>query len=162
MLKNTELEIERRWLLRKLPNFLDNFHEYLITQWYTPAGRFRYMRLYSELSDTFAAKYYHTIKETIAHGINKEIEKEITVDEYLEAVKSSFKVLTKLRYIMTENGLTYEIDHINVNNQDYFFLEIELDDINQKIEIPDYIRDFIIREVTGDKSLSNFNLAKQI
>lgn len=162
-MNNTELEIERRWLLRKLPpefnEIRNEFEEYGITQWYTPEGRFRSIHPKNYFSE---CRYLHTIKEVVSYGVNKEIEKEITQEEFQDAIKSATKVISKIRYIYQENDLKYEIDFIHVLGQDYIILEIELNDIDQKIVIPDFINKFIIREITGDKSLSNFNLARKV
>lgn len=158
-MNKNNLEIERRWLLSKSPHYLDNcdYQAYVISQWYTPTGRFRYMRLRSDSDDN--AKYYHTVKTAISHGVSKEIEKEITYDEFKKVIHTATRSLSKTRYILTENNLTYEIDYIRTNGEYYIILEIELDDIDQEIHIPTFISNFIVREITGDKSLSNYNLA---
>jgi CYTH domain-containing protein len=44
-------------------------------------------------------------------------------------------------------------------NIDLVILEVELDDINQEIDIPDVFADLIIMEVTGMEEFSNFNLS---
>ena len=38
-------------------------------------------------------------------------------------------------------------------------LEIELEDINDKVELPSFLK--VIKEVTEDKRFSNFNLANK-
>jgi CYTH domain-containing protein len=156
------LEIERRWLLKKVPNYLDDFETLVITQYYTTSGRYR--KTSKPIVDGVPQKdvYHHTIKNHISEGICEEIEKEIDADTFKEAVKTSHKVLCKFRYVYKANGLKYEIDYLYVNRQDYVFLEIELTDINQSIVIPDFINDLIVKEITGDKTLSNFALATNV
>jgi CYTH domain-containing protein len=39
-------------------------------------------------------------------------------------------------------------------------MEVELDSIDQPIEIPDFLKDLIIYEVTGIKEFNNSNLSR--
>lgn len=173
----SELEIERRWLMRKLPNIIAK-ESFTINQYYTPEGRFRKSTSYSETGDKDfipVTKYYHTIKKTISHGINDEQECEITEAEFNEAIKSATKMINKLRFIHTPDKqpgwnmkLKFEVDlMLNTTYHekyhcDLIILEVELDDINREVEFPYYIQNRIIKEITGDSSFSNFNLAQPI
>lgn len=166
------LEIERRWLLRKLPNVAAQ-ENYLVSQYYTPEGRFRATTSYSESGDKNfnpETKYFHTIKKTVSHGTNEEQEREITKAEYLKAIESATKLINKIRFIHKEKGndLKFEVDLFTDTNwhdkfhADLIILEVELASIDQKIHFPYYIENRIIKEITGDTTYSNFNLAKLI
>jgi len=157
--KPSKLEIERRWLLKELPILkFDEFSS--IRQYYTPAGRFR------ELYNGSEYFYYFTIKTTIAVGINKEEETQITKGQFDEAIKTATSYICKDRRKYKDNGLIYEFDSILLSNDNtipsLYIMEVELDDINQPITIPNIIQDVIIREITGEKQYSNFALSIKI
>lgn len=148
------LEIERRWLLTKIPDV--KFDDILyIKQYYTEAGRFR---------DTFNDMkhiYHHTIKRPVSVGIQEEDEIEITKEEFDLAIAKPIAFIDKYRFIYKVDGLKYEMDQIFlINNEtDFYVLEIELNDINQPLELVKEVQDCVIKEITGDKSLSNFSLS---
>jgi CYTH domain-containing protein len=156
--KPENLEIERRWIIKHLPDlkFDDLLH---ITQYYTPWGRFR--KSYNGSVFT----YYHTVKNRISVGVNEEIEETISKDDYENAIKQATSIITKHRYKYKHNGLVYEFDGMffkNDNVPTLWVLEIELNNINQPIEMPDFIKNTVIKEITGDKAFSNFTLSTKI
>lgn len=157
-LKPENLEIERRWVIKCLPDlkFDDLLH---ITQYYTPWGRFR--KSYNGSVFT----YYHTVKKTISAGVNEEIEETISKDDYENAIKNATSIITKHRYKYKHDGLVYEFDGMffkNDNVPTFWVLEIELRHINQKIEMPENIKSVVIKEITGDKAFSNFTMSTKI
>ena len=69
----------------------------------------------------------------------------------------SLHTIRKTRYCLSYNSTYFEIDiYPSWNNQ--AFVEVELQDINQVINFPDFIE--VIREVTGEDTYSNYNIAK--
>jgi len=158
-LKPENLEIERRWIIKHLPDlkFDDLLH---IKQYYTPHGRFR------KSFNGSAFTYYHTVKKTISPGVNEEIENTITPFEFEAAIRNATSFITKHRYKYKHDGLVYEFDGMffedNKDIPTFWVLEIELKHINQPIDMPDYIKNVIIKEITGDKAFSNFTLSTKI
>lgn len=164
-----KIEIERRWLLKKIPML--HYDVIYIKQYYSEFGRFR-----KTITTNSIVKYYHTVKTNISYGANIEDEKEISKKEFIKNIKSATTVLNKTRCIYKENGLTYEIDSLfNDDIEQYFIdncdlshypyltiLEIELKDINQKITFNAEVYDSIIKEITGIPELSNRLLANKI
>jgi CYTH domain-containing protein len=149
-----EIETERRWLLKRMP-FRGDLTSY-ITQHYVLEGDIwvRY-RKQVKSGDTL---YFKTIKTpTDVDGALLEDENEITSEEYYAIQEGETKKINKFRHYYSHEGLTWEIDEFC--NVHLIIVEVELDDINQDINIPQEIQDVIICEVTGDKSFSNGSLA---
>lgn len=159
--KPTNLEIERRWIIKRLP--IVKFDETLaIIQYYTPTGRYRVScDVYTEIS-----KYHHTVKKTVSHGVNEEDEREITKEEFTDAIKTATSKIIKSRRKYNCDGLVYEFDGLILDpieeDPTLYIMEIELNDINQNINMPYSIKELIIKEITGDKAFSNLQLSTKI
>lgn len=104
-------------------------------------------------------KYYYTEKIDIKDGERQENEKEITIEDYNEYLKekdNSLHQIIKNRYCFNHDGRLYELDIFNFSDT-YAILEIELYNINEKLNLPDID---IIKEVTNDKRYKNKHIAK--
>lgn len=105
-------------------------------------------------------KYYYTKKKEVSFGERIEIEKEITkaeFDKLLGQTDPEREPIEKTRYVFKFSGQTFELD-VYPFSEDYATLEIELDDINKKVVIPEEIE--VIKDVTGDKRYYNAMLAE--
>ncbi len=93
-------------------------------------------------------------------GISRsEMEYEIPVDE-AEAMLENFcgdRVVSKMRYLLKFNGLTWEIDEFSGKNKGLILAEIELETENQPFEIPDWLGE----EVSYDPRYFNAALARR-
>lgn len=156
---NSKLEIERRWLLKCLPNNVYK-EKREISQHYADDGRYRSCTTFIDNLRT-ETKYYLTKKTTISHGVNLEDEVEITGKDFLFGVDKSTKSIFKTRYIHDYNGLKLEIDafHFDDKGSSLYIMEVELKEINQIVIVPEFIQNCIIKEITGEKEYSNYNLA---
>jgi CYTH domain-containing protein len=153
---NTKNEIERKWILRDSPYFKkDPDFSYVLLQFYMEDG-WRYRMSIDNLS--YKKEFFKTKKTPNGLGSNIEEEYSITELEYQEAYKYKRKEITKSRYIYIQNGLKWEVDHFS--DMKLVIMEVELDSIDQKIEIPQFLQDLIIYEVTGIKEFNNSSLAK--
>lgn len=107
-------------------------------------------------------KFFQTEKHPISKGVFEEIEKELDKEEFMkifEEKKNTGSYIKKTRYAIKYSFLKWEVDvYENVN---LITLEVELDDIDQEIEIPEFLKDLIIKEVTGEKEFSNYNLSSK-
>lgn len=104
--------------------------------------------------------YTKTIKKNISSIKRIEIEKRLSKDEYLELLMESDinkHPIRKTRYCYIYKNQYFEID-IYPFWKDKAILEIELNNENQEIEIPNKFK--IIKEVTYDKKYKNSELAK--
>lgn len=66
-------------------------------------------------------------------------------------------LIEKYRYKIDFNGFIWELDEFEGENQGLIVAEIELNDENEKFDIPEWIGE----EVTGDPRYFNSNLTKQ-
>jgi CYTH domain-containing protein len=152
-LKMKKIEIERRFILKKLPILI-----YAETKW---IWQF-YIRENGEIvryreTRTDKITWERIIKRNIGFGQNEEEILSVTSDEFYEASsKLKLSEIHKKRHILTYGKLKYEIDVFD--NIHLIIMEIELDDIKQKVGFPFSIRDMIIKEITGVKEFTNFNM----
>lgn len=162
------IEIEKKWLIKKLPKLTDRFqkHDVLeIAQYYlSPTERIRS----SYNMKTNETIYEHFFKEYVSKGSSVEEVKEITYNEYCNYLKTSadIKYISKVRhtYYDTHTGLKLEID--NFIDMQLMMLEIEFQSIVKSIEevekvfqMPQEIVPLIIFDATGVKEFSNYHLA---
>ncbi len=105
-------------------------------------------------------KYYYTEKTPVAYGEKIEIEHEISADEYNELIKDidiNGKPIEKERYCFTYKNQLFELD-VYAFSDELATLEIELDNINNKVELPDFLT--VLKDVTNDNRYSNASLSK--
>lgn len=156
------LEIERKYLIR-YPDI-----DYLKS---LPSSK-------SEISQTYCIKdgerfrlrkrgenghyiYFNTKKRKISDLVYEEIETTITEDEYnfLLSTSEHQGSISKVRYCLMYNEKYYEIDIFPFwKNQAY--LEIELDEENEKFLLPDFIK--VIEDVTFKREYKNSSLCKKV
>ena len=150
------LEIERKFVLKRLPDKLFDKMFFIEQFYYSVQERFERYRQIKEGKDI---KFYKTIKTNISHGVFNEDETVIDTDEYQQHFNDIDKVTSfveKVRYKYNIGDLVWEIDYyVNLH---LIIAEIELPDINHKFDIPDFIKNELIYEVTGIKEFSNYNL----
>lgn len=148
------LEIERKFLLTRLPN-VRKWDEILnIIQYYIEDSvRVR------EINNTKTGKsiYIKTIKTFVSPGINKEKEIRISRKKFWELIHATNKYTYIYKYRYKYKG--WEIDEFK--NKKLVVAEIELDSIDQKIKIPKWLKSVLIMEVTPFKEFSNYELSKR-
>ena len=166
------LEIERRWLLKNIPDKIKGLQytdEILIEQHYLKEGDkvVRYRKIVKNvLSDEMKIQkvktYFRTTKEQLEVGVFEEKEDEVSERRFRKkfySVQTAYKSIVKKRYIYYDkkNKLKYEFDFYK--NLTLIILEIELKDIKQDLKLPKEVEAEVIKELTGDNSFSNYNLA---
>ena len=154
------LEIERRYILKNMPkgkqanSLLEIKQYYLSSKNDTTTERVRETYI-NELHPKYV--YTHTIKSPHSEMAANEDECEITEEKFNEFRKKSRRKLTKDRSVYEHDGLKFEVDkfdHIHL-----IIMEVELPSEDYDFEIPGFIQDEIICEITGKKEFSNSNLA---
>ncbi len=153
------LEIERKFLLKKVPEFpAENTIKLYIHQIYVNVdGVITRFRMTEKLFTDEDRKYVQCNKKLISPGVFEEIESEITKEVFRDMCHKEHSYIVKIRYVYESNGLKWEVDEYS--DIALVTLEVELDDIEQEITIPDIIKKEIIIEVTGQKEFSNQNLS---
>lgn len=106
--------------------------------------------------------YTHTLKKKIKGIVRTEDEETISEEEYkrllLRADPTCLNI-KKRRYVLLENGFCYEFD-VFPFWMDKAFLEVELEDENTDVVLPDYA--VVLADVSEDKNYTNHALAKRL
>lgn len=157
------MEIERKYLIKmpSIKNLQGNYkmHKSEIIQTYLISDSTDIERRVRQRGQAGDMSYYYTEKSPVSFGKRKEIERIITQSEYTELLleaDTSRKQIKKTRYCFVYKDRYFELD-VYPFWKDQAILEIELEDIDEKVELPPEIE--IIRDVTGDKAFSNAALA---
>jgi CYTH domain-containing protein len=150
-------EIERKYLLRGQPPRSVGAPSLEIDQGYIPGERIRErVRRTRGAADT---RYYRTFKT--GAGIQRiEIEEE-TTKEFFDAVwpLTVGRRVRKRRYLVNEDGLLWEIDEF-LDRPSLWLAELELEHAEQVVRVPDWLAQFVERDVTDDPSYTNRALAR--
>jgi len=101
---------------------------------------------------------YLTVKGITVGATRVEYEYEIPAAEANSMLDDLCErpIIEKKRYVIDYEGLTWEVDEFNGENEGLIVAEVELSDENQTIALPDWIGE----EVTGDPRYFNSNLIK--
>jgi adenylate cyclase len=99
-----------------------------------------------------------TIKGPPVDGVKLEYEYDIPFGEATEMLEELCQkpLIRKTRYKVPYRGFTWEVDEFAGENEGLVFAEIELEEVAQNFEKPDWIG----REVTGDSRYYNASLVR--
>lgn len=158
-------EIERKFLVKK-PNLTDlenlpNVKKVDIIQTYLNSDTNEETRV-RQRGTNGSYIYTVTTKRHISDIKRIEYERRISIREYLELLNNadtSLHQIRKTRYLIQENNQYFELDVYPFANNTAI-LEIELSSEEDSIHAPKSIE--IIKEVTNDKTFSNYALARNI
>ena len=100
-------------------------------------------------------KAFLTIKGPSKGASRLEFEYEIPSQDAMEILDLCEKpIIEKIRYIVVDKGLTWEIDEFEGVNKGLILAELELTNEDQEFDLPEWIGD----EVTGNPDYYNANL----
>jgi CYTH domain-containing protein len=155
------LEIERKYLLRFVPDEARDGRRIDIAQGYVPGSRLheRIRRVsVAHGSGRKEIHFYRTVK--VGEGVVRtEIEEETTESIFLAMWPlTKRRRLRKRRFEVEADGRTWEIDEFK--NRDLVLAEIELDSEDDDVVFPDWLAPAVQREVTGEPEFQNINLAR--
>ena len=150
------LEIERKFLLKSLPDAMPNATELKIEQGYLPGDRL-VERLRSVMSNGHTA-YVRTVK--VGAGlVRTELEEETSAEMFQKMWPlTKGRRLTKKRHRVPQGEFTWEIDEFT--DRQLVLAEIELPSAETEVKIPDWLEPWVDREVTGEVAYLNSTLAK--
>lgn len=156
-----ELEIERGWLLKSVPQGA-SFDRSIKQYYFIEDGIFKRVRESNYINRT---EYHLTIKTPRGGGKIGfiEAEEEISKETFLEKLEMAVSYIHKDRFIRhckLNEGLVWEID--NFISIPMIKMEMELPSDGYELLIPQDIRELIILETTGMKEFSNALLAKKL
>jgi CYTH domain-containing protein len=161
-----KLEIERKFLLKAMPDKIPS-EIVKIDQWYWKNSKGVWERARSWDSNINGVSWIHTIKKSVAKGINIEDEHNLTKEEYEFFTKrcntpgEDSKFISKERWIYPDGDLKWEVDMFNSGHH-LIVAEIEIPKKSFKVNIPDFIKDKLLMEVTDFKQFSNRSLSNKI
>ena len=150
------VEIERKYLLRCLPQRAGSVTPLEIAQGYLPGER-----ITERIRGVVAgrdAHWYRTVK--LGTGVSRvEIEEEIS-GSFFESLwpLTAGRRVRKRRYVVPDGDLTWEIDEFV--DRDLMLAEVELSDPATRPELPEWLIPCVEREVTGEAEFVNVNLAR--
>lgn len=155
------LEIERKFLLKCLPVNIESADRVLlISQFYVEEGNHFYRIRQTKIEGTDVWTYDKTTKLKIKEGVFDELIEPLTTYQFSDLYSKASKGITKYRHEIHCNGLKWEIDEFIGMN--LVVAEIELPYENFELELPDFIKNELILEVTQFKEFSNYNLSADI
>jgi CHAD domain-containing protein/CYTH domain-containing protein len=148
-------EIERKYLLRGLPERVRGVESSEIEQGYLPGGAVR-ERLRRAVGPR-GARHTRTVK--VGAGIARaEFEEEVAPSVFARLWPLTEGArLRKRRYRISDGELTWEIDEFL--DRPLVLAEIELPAEDTPVEPPEWLAPWIVREVTGEPEFSNLRIA---
>ena len=114
------------------------------------------------MTENGVVRYFRTEKRRISTMSAYEDEREITAEEYRNAVRTESlkrRFIRKTRYKIPYRGLVCEID-VYPFWQDRAILEIEVESEQVVPKIPEFVT--VLKDVTMDRRYKNASLAKEI
>lgn len=151
------LEIERKFLLKKVPYNLKPDEVITIEQYYCSKNKELDFRIRKSINSLKEAIYTKTTKKRLSPGVFEELEFNITESQFKKYLKFAKSEIKKIRYIKKVGKLKWEIDFYT--NIHLLVAEIELPDIKYPIKIPKFISKNLIMEITDIKQFSNKSLS---
>jgi CYTH domain-containing protein len=169
----TQLEKERKFLI-KLPTSWSDLAELFdsiitvqrISQTYLSPHKgeqaVRIRKTIEGFSDKLKTFYEFNQKKPMETGVHQEKEHKISEQEYHKLLSDADPKkweVQKTRFVFKWHEQTFELDIFKGHLQGLAILEIELADIDDTIELPDFLK--VVKELTDDKSYSNYSLANK-
>lgn len=143
------LEIERKYKAKNTTFLNETKISFKINQGYLNSSAERTVRVRTKDNKGFI-----TVKgkSNLSGTTRFEWEKEIPFNEALELLKlCEDYIIEKTRHIVIHKNKTFEIDVFEGKNKGLIIIEVELENENEKIELPEWISE----EVTGDQRYYN-------
>ena len=161
----SEMEIERRFLLKSLPK-VDNFEMDLeIGQHYlSPIGDKETERVRavtkSVCGNVLGDEWIHTIKQPTDGLGMLETEQNIDWETFSVGKKNADRSIYKTRHLLNHpsDKLLWEIDEFH--DHKLIIAEIEIPNEEYNLVIPEILKPYILLEITGMRQFSNSNLAE--
>ena len=159
----TSVEIERVFLLKKVPPIPPDAVAYTIQQGYLPRtdepgggdGRLRKMTC-----PDGSVLFTHTVKKGTGM-VRIERERAISCETFERGwSRTTGRRLTKRRYAIESAGHLWEIDVFD--DLDLVLAEVELPSPVTPLKLPDWLAPHVIREVTEEPAFRNYNLAREL
>ena len=152
------LEVERKYLLRALPDAARAVAPKEIDQGYLPGERF--VERVRRVRDGESERYLRTVKAG-AGARRIEVEEATTpaVFEVLWSLTEGRRV-RKRRHVVPDGALTWEIDDFADRNLVLAEVELAADADDGEVALPPWLAPYVVRDVTDDPAYVNARLAR--
>ncbi len=157
------LEIERTYLLERLPDLPPDVMVYRLEQGYLPeptasdAEDQLEGRLRRAVKHDGSIIYTHTIKRGTGL-VRQETERTISQEEFDKFWPQTVgRRLTKTRYFVTVDEQLWAVDDFDC--LDVVIAEVELPTPETKVTLPDWLTTVLVREVTEEPEYRSYSLA---
>jgi CHAD domain-containing protein/CYTH domain-containing protein len=150
------LETERKFLLRQLPETAQEVPVVEIEQGWLPGTRV--VERWRKVRASGEPICYRTVKS--GQGLTRvELEEKTSRElfEHIWPLTEGRRVVKRRRRIPAE-GVTWEIDEFL--DRELVLAEVELPSEEAMVEVPEWLKPYVVREVTGDPEYSNRKLAR--
>jgi len=150
-----DVEIERKYLLSGVPPAAAAAPGQLIEQGWLPGTAL--VERIRHVTDGRGESWYRTVKS--GAGVRRiELEEAMSRElfEALWPLTEGCRV-RKRRHVVTDGGLKWEVDIFD--ERGLVMAEIELPSPVAEVQIPDWLKDYVIREVTNEEAYLNRTLA---
>ena len=151
------LEVERKYLLRALPDEARRAAPREIDQGYLPGERF--VERVRRVRDGDVERYLRTVKAGV--GARRIEVEEPTTRELFDALwrLTEGRRVRKRRHLVPDGALTWEID--DFADRELVLAEVELPDgaDADAVPIPPWLAPYVVRDVTDDAEYANARLA---
>lgn len=149
------VEIERKYLLRAVPEAVNGAESAEIEQGWLPGAKLQERLRRAQRG--VEIRHYRTVK--LGAGISRtELEEETTAELFAQLWPlTEGRRLRKRRHFVPDGPLTWEIDEFL--DRDLVLAEVELPAPDTSVELPAWLAPVVEREVTGEPAYLNVNLA---
>lgn len=150
------VEIERKYLLSALPPAAKEGERVALEQGYLPGERL--IERVRRVETAHGVTHHRTVK--VGKGVRRiELEErcDAAVWETLWSLTEGCRV-RKVRYAVPDGELMWEIDAFT--DRELFLAEVELPHEDTAVSFPDWLAEYVVREVTDEGEFTNRRLAK--
>lgn len=153
---SADREIERKFLLSAVPDAVRHHSSGKIDQGWLPGEKLQ-ERL-RRISQNGTDEWLRTVK--LGSGLQRLEFEERTTREMFDVLwpLTEGHRIAKRRYRVPVDDLVWEIDEFL--DRDLVLAEVELSDPTAPLEVPGWLTTCLVREVTGDPTYDNVNLAR--
>lgn len=150
------VEIERKYLLRRMPRLDPGAEVREIEQGYLPGDRLA--ERVRRVRTPEGTRWYRTVK--LGAGVRRIEVEEATTERIFRVLwtLTRGRRVRKRRYVVPHGDLVWEIDRFR--GRRLVLAEVELPAEDTEVEIPEWLRPVLVREVTDDPAYLNLNLAR--
>ncbi len=151
------LEVERKYLLTGMPPHARSGRKRVIRQGYIPGQKLQ-ERLREVTEPDGSMRCFRTVK--LGRGVSRlEVEEETphALFERMWPLTEGAR-LEKTRWVVEDGGVVWEVDEFT--DRDLVLAEVELGSADEEVTFPEWLRPYVVREVTEEDAYVNLRLAR--